>query len=206
MQITNLMKKQIILQENIFKKIVKKFYLLLILLFLCSYIQANEKWIIDKNLSEITFEVPVLFATNVSGKFTNFDGFVEIDVKNKNNKAILSVEIDSLEINYKRYKDLILGPKFFDFSNYPIGVLDTKKFSYQNEEDLKLDIELTIKGISKIVETDLVVNRLAADIVQIIGKLEFNRNDFEIGTGNWKNTSILKNKIKINSSIFLFKE
>ena len=195
------------MQENIFKKIVKKFYLLLILLFLCSYIQANEKWIIDKNLSEITFEVPVLFATNVSGEFTNFDGFVEIDVKNKkNNKAILSVEIDSLEINYKRYKDLILGPKFFDFSNYPIGVLDTKKFSYQNEEDLKLDIELTIKGISKIVETDLVVNRLSADIVQIVGKLEFNRNDFEIGTGNWKNTSILKNKIKINSSIFLFKE
>ncbi len=195
------------MQENIFKKIVKKFYLLLILLFLCSYIQANEKWIIDKNLSEITFEVPVLFATNVSGEFTNFDGFVEIDVKNKkNNKAILSVEIDSLEINYKRYKDLILGPKFFDFSNYPIGVLDTKKFSYQNEENLKLDIELTIKGISKIVETDLVVNRLAADIVQIVGKLEFNRNDFEIGTGNWKNTSILKNKIKINSSIFLFKE
>ena len=195
------------MQENIFKKIVKKFYLLLILLFLCSYIQANEKWIIDKNLSEITFEVPVLFATNVSGEFTNFDGFVEIDVKNKkNNKAILSVEIDSLEINYKRYKDLILGPKFFDFSNYPIGVLDTKKFSYQNEENLKLDIELTIKGISKIVETELVVNRLAADIVQIVGKLEFNRNDFEIGTGNWKNTSILKNKIKINSSIFLFKE
>ena len=195
------------MQENIFKKIVKKFYLLLILLFLCSYIQANEKWIIDKNLSEITFEVPVLFATNVVGEFTNFDGFVEIDVKNKkNNKAILSVEIDSLEINYKRYKDLILGPKFFDFSNYPIGVLDTKKFSYQNEEDLKLDIELTIKGISKIVETDLVVNRLSADIVQIVGKLEFNRNDFEIGTGNWKNTSILKNKIKINSSIFLFKE
>ena len=201
------MKKRIILQENIFKKIFKKFYLLLILLFLCSYIQANEKWIIDKNLSEITFEVPVLFATNVVGEFTNFDGFVEIDVKNKkNNKAILSVEIDSLEINYKRYKDLILGPKFFDLSNYPIGVLDTKKFSYQNEEDLKLDIELTIKGISKIVETDLVVNRLAADIVQIVGKLEFNRNDFEIGTGNWKNTSILKNKIKINSSIFLFKE
>ena len=195
------------MQENIFKKIVKKFYLLLILLFLCSYIQANEKWIIDKNLSEITFEVPVLFATNVVGEFTNFDGFVEIDVKNKkNNKAILSVEIDSLEINYKRYKDLILGPKFFDLSNYPIGVLDTKKFSYQNEEDLKLDIELTIKGISKIVETDLVVNRLSADIVQRVGKLEFNRNDFEIGTGNWKNTSILKNKIKINSSIFLFKE
>ena len=43
-------------------------------------------------------------------------------------------------------------------------------------------------------------------MVQILGNLEFNRNDFNIGTGSWKNTSILKNKIKINANIFLIKE
>ena len=43
-------------------------------------------------------------------------------------------------------------------------------------------------------------------MVQILGELEFNRNDFNIGTGNWKNTSILKNQIKINANIFLIKE
>ena len=30
--------------------------------------------------------------------------------------------------------------------------------------------------------------------------------DFEIGIGNWKNTTILKDKIKIKANIFLFKE
>ena len=85
-------------------------------------------------------------------------------------------------------------------------MIDTKKFSYANESELVLDIELSIKGISKKVKTELKVIKLTKNMVQIKGELEFNRNDFNIGTGNWKNTSILKNQIKINANIFLIKE
>ena len=99
-----------------------------------------------------------------------------------------------------------MSPIFFDSSNYPVGVLDTKKFSYVDEEELFLNIELTIKGISKMAITELKINRLTTDIVQIVGKLEFNRNDFNIGTGSWNNTTILKNKIKIETNIFLIRE
>ena len=162
---------------------------------------------IDKNISQIKFEVPVLLATNVFGEFENFDGFVEIDLENKkNNKAIFSVNIDSIKINYQKYKNLILSPIFFDQVNYPIAVIDTKRFSYEDEKNLSLNIEVTIKGISKKVNTQLKIIKLTNDIVQIFGELEFNRNDFNIGVGNWKNTSILKSKIKINANIFLIKE
>tara|TARA_B100001248_G_scaffold111301_1_gene83164 strand:+ start:223 stop:798 length:576 start_codon:yes stop_codon:yes gene_type:complete len=190
------------------KKTVKKLiYLVLILSCFSSYGIAKERWILDKKISEITFEVPVLFAKNVMGKFNTFDGFVEIDtLDQKNNKAILSVNINSLEMNYKKYKNLILSDIFFNSDKYPIGVIDTKKFAYNNEEKLNLDIELTIKGITRLVNTELLVIRLTNDLVQIKSELKFSRNDFNIGTGNWKNTTILKDKIKINSNIFLFKE
>ena len=204
----NLMKKLILLQESTLKKTVKKLiYLVLILSCFSSYGFAKERWILDKKISEITFEVPVLLAKNVMGKFNTFDGFVEIDtLDQKNNKAILSVNINSLEMNYKKYKNLILSDIFFNSDKYPIGVIDTKKFSYNNEEKLNLDIELTIKGITRLVNTELLVIRLTNDLVQIKSELKFSRNDFNIGTGNWKNTTILKDKIKINSNIFLFKE
>tara|TARA_E500000081_G_scaffold56744_1_gene59524 strand:- start:720 stop:1313 length:594 start_codon:yes stop_codon:yes gene_type:complete len=196
------------LQENILKKTINLFLILLILcLGLSSKSIANEKWILDKNISSISFEVPVLFATNVIGKFENIDGFVELDLKDKkNNKAILSVDIESLKVNYKKYMDLILGPVFFDSTKYPFGVLDTKKFAYNNEEKLNLDIELSIKGITKTIDTQLTIINLTSDLVQIKGLLEFSRNDFNIGTGNWKNTAILKDKIIINSNLFLMKE
>ncbi len=196
------------MQENILKKTINFFFILLILcLGLSSKSIANEKWILDKNISSISFEVPVLFATNVIGKFENIDGFVELDLKDKkNNKAILSVDIESLKVNYKKYMDLILGPVFFDSTKYPFGVLDTKKFAYNNEEKLNLDIELSIKGITKTIDTELIIINLTSDLVQIKGLLEFSRNDFNIGTGNWKNTAILKDKIIINSNLFLIKE
>ena len=56
------------------------------------------------------------------------------------------------------------------------------------------------------VNTKIKIKKLTTDIVQIIGKLEFSRTDFEIGTGSWSNTTILKDKIKIESNIFLVKE
>lgn len=190
------------------KKTINFFLILLILCVgLSSKSIANEKWILDKNISSISFEVPVLFATNVIGKFENIDGFVELDLKDKkNNKAILSVDIESLKVNYEKYMDLILGPVFFDSTKYPFGVLDTKKFAYNNEEKLNLDIELSIKGITKTIDTELTIINLTSDLVQIKGLLEFSRNDFNIGTGNWKNTTILKDKIIINSNLFLMKE
>ena len=196
------------MQENILKKTINFFLILLILCVgLSSKSSANEKWILDKNISSISFEVPVLFATNVIGKFENIDGFVELDLKDKkNNKAILSVDIESLKVNYEKYMDLILGPVFFDSTKYPFGVLDTKKFAYNNEEKLNLDIELSIKGITKTIDTELTIINLTSDLVQIKGLLEFSRNDFNIGTGNWKNTTILKDKIIINSNLFLMKE
>ena len=196
------------MQESTLKKTVKKLiYLILILGSFSSYGIAKEKWILDKEISEITFEVPVLLAENVIGKFNTIDGYVEIDtIDQKNNKAILSVKIDSLEMNYKKYKNLILSDIFFNSDKYPIGVIDTKKFSYNNEEKLNLDIELTIKGTTRVVNTELLVIKLTNDLVQIKSELKFSRNDFNIGTGNWKNTTILKDKIKINSNIFLFKE
>ena len=202
----NLMKKQIFLQENLLKKIVKFFFLFCVI-FYCTNIYAEEKWIIDKKISNITFEVPVLFATNVIGEFTDFDGFVEIDLENKeNNKAIISVQINSIKINYEKYKDLILGPIFFNSNKYPIGVIDTKKFSYTDEVDLELNVELNIKGKSKTIKTQIKINRLTKDLVQIIGHFSFNRNDFKIGEGSWENTTILKNSIEVKSNIFLVRE
>ena len=203
-----LMKKQILLQENILKKIIK--FILhskVCILLISTNCIAKEKWVIDKDISKITFEVPVLFASDVKGEFKNIDGFVEIDLENKkNNKALVSADIQSIEINYSKYRDLLLSPIFFDLSNFPLALLDTKKFSYENQDELTLDIELTIKGISKMTETKITIKKLTNDIVQILGSLKFSRNDFNIGTGNWKNTTILKENIKIDANIFLIKD
>ena len=191
-------------QGNILKVIISLF---LIFLF-CKQILANDLWTIDKNISSIEFEVPVLFANNVIGKFNEFDGFVSLDLSNQNNnKALINVRVDSLEINYKRYKDLVLSEIFFDSKKFPLGLIDTNNFKFNYKDNMiNLIGELTIKGKSQNIPIDIEVIKLASELVQVKSEISFSRNDFEIGTGNWKNTTILKDKIKIKANNFLFKE
>ena len=200
------MKKQIIWQGAILKKY--KFFLFLFLLnVIPSFSHAAERWILDKSLSTIEFELPVLFAKNVKGSFNTIDGFVELDLNQKeNNKAIFYVEVNDLDMNYIKYKDLLLSNFFFDAQQFPKAVVDTKKFSYVNETEFSMDVELTIKGKSAIVPLVINVKRLAEELVQIQSELIFSRTAFEIGIGNWKNTTILKDKVKLSTNLFLFRE
>ena len=109
-------------------------------------------------------------------------------------------------MNYAKYKNLLLSDIFFDAKQFPIVVVDTKKFSYHNEKEITLDAELTIKGKSEIVPLNIVVKRLGEELVQIESELSFSRTYFNIGTGKWSNTAILKDKAKIKTNLFLFKE
>ena len=200
------MKKQITWLDDILKK-CKFFFILFIFFNLPNITYASERWVLDKELSTIEFELPVLFAKNVKGSFNTMEGFIEIDVSQKeNNKAIFYVEVNDLEMNYTKYKDLLLSNIFFDANQFPKAVVDTKKFSYVNETELELQVELTIKGKSAMVPLIINVKRLAEELVQIQSELTFSRTDFKIGIGKWKNTSILKDKVILKTNLFLFRE
>ena len=168
---------------------------------------SKESWLLDKNLSSIEFELPVLFANNVRGKFEEINGIIEIDLANKeNNKAIFSVKINSINMNYKKYKNLLLSDIFFDSYNFPVALVDTKKFSYKNENEFSLEVELTMKGKTEIVPLDIEIIHLANELIQIKTDLDFSRTLFNIGTGKWKSTAILKDKGVIKTNLFLFKQ
>ena len=190
--------------------ILKKFKFLLIFLYfviLPTLSSASERWIIDTSLSTVEFELKVLFAKNVKGKFNSIEGFVELDVIEKhNNKAIFSVQINDIDMNYIKYKDLLLSNIFFDAENFPKAVVDTKKFSYVNDTEIELEIELTIKGKNAMVPLKVYVSRLAEELVQIQTEMVFSRTAFNIGIDKWQNTSILKDKVKLQTNLFLFKE
>ena len=168
---------------------------------------SKENWILDKDLSTIKFELPLLLANNVKGEFKEIQGLLEIDSNSKKkNKGIFSVNINSIEMNYKKYRNLLLSDIFFNAQKFPIALVDTKKFSYQDQNKLNLNVELTIKGITNSFPLTIEIIKLAEELVQIKGKIKFSRSAYKIGTGHWKNTSILKDKVIIYINLFIFKE
>ena len=132
----------------------------------------NDKWEIDEQISSITFEVPVFLATNVKGKFNEFKGFISVNNGlHKNYKAIFSVNIDSIDMNYLKYKALLMSEVFLDKENYPIALIETPKFLYKNQKKLILDVELRIKNMSKEIPVELEIIILSDDLIQIKGDM-----------------------------------
>ena len=78
------MKKQIFSLDVLLMKTSKiSIFFSFIFLLNSSIVFAGERWVLDKELSSITFELPVLLAKNVQGTFFSLEGFVEIDVDQK---------------------------------------------------------------------------------------------------------------------------
>ena len=200
------MKKLTTWRGDILKKF-KFFLIILYCLIVSTLTSASERWILDTSLSTVEFELPVLFAKNVKGKFNSIEGFVELDLtKKENNKAVFAVQINDIDMNYIKYKDLLLSKIFFDAENFPKAAVDTKKFSYENDTEIELEIELSIKGRNAMVPLKVYVSRLAEELVQIQTEMIFSRTAFNIGIEKWQNTSILKDKVKLQTNLFLFKE
>ena len=200
------MKKLITWRGDILKKF-KFFLIILYFIIQPTLTSASERWILDTSLSTVEFELPVLFAKNIKGKFNSIDGFVELDLtKKENNKAVFAVQINDIDMNYIKYKDLLLSKIFFDAENFPKAVVDTKKFSYVNDTEIELEIELSIKGRNAMVPLKVYVSRLAEELVHIQTEMIFSRTAFNIGIEKWQNTSILKDKVKLQTNLFLFKE
>ena len=120
------------------------------------------------NGPRVTFELPVLLGPNVKGEFEEIEGLVEIDTEKKEkNKALFSVKIDSIKMNYNKYRDLLLSEIFFYESKFPLVLIDTKIFTYQDQKELELLVELSIKGIVLDVPLKLTIIPLADFIMSL---------------------------------------
>ena len=68
---------------------------------------AKEEWVLDKELSIISFEIPVFLAKNVRGQFTQIEGLIELDLEAKeNNKALRDMTLGEMDIFWEEAKKL----------------------------------------------------------------------------------------------------
>ena len=145
-----IMNKLITWQDDILKKF--KF----LLIFICFVIQptltlASERWILDTSLSTVEFELPVLFAKNVKGKFNSIEGFIELDVTEKNKDAFKQ-EV-GLTITSMLSTELKMPILPFIDEGQDIYTIKTR-FSDSSIKNLKLpesdfDIDIEIKAFNK---------------------------------------------------------
>ena len=108
---------------------------------------------IDPDHTKISFKVRHLGISWVAGLFSKVDGTFSFDEKNlAASKAQASIEIGSVDTQNKKRDDHLRGEEFFAADKFPAILFVSKEIKDVSGSKFTIVGELTMHGVSKLVE------------------------------------------------------
>ncbi|MDY0328149.1 MAG: YceI family protein, partial [Arcobacteraceae bacterium] len=149
---------------------------------------SAEELMIDSAHSEVAFSVKHLMITNVKGEFTDYDGDIVYDMKNKAFSAFdATIKAKSIDTGIEKRDEHLRSADFFEVEKYPDIRFVMSSYEKQSDTSGVLKGDITIRGISKPVDLKATINGVIKDMA---GKTkigfsldgQINRKDFGL---NW---------------------
>lgn len=159
-----------------------------LLLSLSSQVSFGQAWSLDKSHAKLGFGVTHLMVSNVEGSFKSFDAKITSAQDDFSNAVIeLSADINSINTDDEQRDGHLKSPDFFDAAKFSTLTFKSTSFKKVADKKYKLVGDLTMHGVTKKVELDVVFNGTAIHPYskktiagfKITGKLK--RSDFAIG-------------------------
>ncbi|MEO8586449.1 MAG: YceI family protein [Acidobacteriota bacterium] len=145
----------------------------------------KETFTLDKPHTEFGFKVRH-FVSKVGGRFTKFDGTIEIDRANPGASTVkLKIDAASIDTGNPTRDKHLNSPDFFDTAKFPEITFNSTKIVAKSKDVYDVTGDLTIRGVTKTVALTVSANGFAGDGhggqkagFDVSGKI--NRKDFGV--------------------------
>lgn len=137
-----------------------------------------------------------------SGSFTKFTPQIRFNPKNlKQSRFDVTIDLASVNsLNVER-DDALKSPDFFDIKKTPRARFTATQFQDLGKDRYVAKGQLNLHGISKPV--NLQFSWQQTKMAVLTGEAVVNRLDFNVGLGDWKDTSLLPNAVKVTTKLNL---
>lgn len=141
---------------------MKKRYIipLIISIVMSGFLQAQETtWSIDKDHSKVQFKATYMGITEVTGQFTEYIATVVPEGENFENADIeVTIQATSIDTDNDRRDEHLRSEDFIYAEEYPEIKFKSTSFTNTGGDNYKLTGDLTIRGITRSEEFDVVYN------------------------------------------------
>jgi polyisoprenoid-binding protein YceI len=141
-------------------------------------------WDIDTSHSDVSFTIRHMMVSKVRGRFGAFSGEIVTGESLADASVTATIDATSIDTNNEQRDGHIRSADFFDVENHPQWTFRSTGVRVDGE-DLAVDGELTIKGVTRPVTLALEVNGFGPDAwggtrAGFSGSTTIDRNDFGV--------------------------
>ena len=111
-------------------------------------------------------------------------------------KLNIEIETSSLAFPSPLVSDEIKKPEWLNVALFPKALFESTKITKKSDTELDIQGTLTIKDVKKNVRFPVQFS-IAGKKLKLSGEFEFKRLDFNIGKGEWGDTSIVSDPVKV---------
>ena len=142
----------------------------------------------------------------VEGTFKKFTAQLDFDpAKPAAGSARLSIDTASYDLGDDSYNQQVRGKEWFDAAQFPNATFVSSAIAPAGGNQFKVSGTLTIKGKSENVTVPVTVAQQGTT-QSFDGALPIKRSQFDIGTGEWKDTSVVADEVVIKFHIVAAKK
>lgn len=186
-----------------------------VLIFASAFTTNNNEdsataWQIDKSHSAINFTINHFF-TPVDGTFDDYSAEVHFDPSNLAESRIdVTIPVASINTRNQRRDGHLKTDDFFNAEAYPNIRFVSNEIVQDGENSFIARGELTIRDVTK--EFHLPFELLGVmdhpmrentTVAGIVANAEIMRNDFGVGTGDWRATAVVGDRVNIRLNLEL---
>jgi len=141
-------------------------------------------WAIDPVHTDVGFVVRHMVVAKVRGRFTKFEGQIVTGKNPADSSVTATIDLTSIDTGNQQRDDHIRSADFFEVETYPTMTYRSTGVR-QDGNDLVLDGQLTLKGVTKDVPLRLELNGFGPDAyggtrAGFTATADINRRDFGV--------------------------
>jgi polyisoprenoid-binding protein YceI len=150
---------------------------------------AVGTYAIDGSHTELGFAVRHMAVSKVRGRFSSFDGTIEIGEDPSDSKVSLTIDAASVDTRDENRDAHLRTNDFFDIENHPTWTFVTTSIKPAGAPtEFKVDGDLTIRGVTKPVTLDATLEGVVKDPygnhrVGFSASVTINREDYGVSFG-----------------------
>jgi len=174
---------------------------------------AAGTWAVDPAHSNVTFSVKHMGIANVRGKFTGFEGTLEVGEDLANSRARGKVKVASIDTTEEARDAHLRSPDFFNAEQYPEIMFESTRVEPIDEGSSHVFGNLTMHGVTREVKLAVVLQGTDTDPwgnertgLEAVGTLKHSDFDLKFNQALGSGNVLVGDRVKMSLDISAVKQ